>query len=546
MDKQKADEVLINYLPKIYGFSLQKAFSYDEAEEICAEIVKELYESLIRLEEIVNLPGYIWRISTHVYAKYVSSRKKHQGVSIDETILPFEDTYHFGEEEEEFLRLRREITFLTKTRREVVYAYYYENKSIAVISKQQGIPIGTVKWHLNKARLELREGLDMERKIGALGLKPIKAIRFGHDGDPGPNNEGSGYYLKDSLNLNIVYSVYFTPRTTEEIAEELGVTPVFIEDKIKFLEDNGFLVRKAGNKFTTYVKFDLPTYSREQEENKLKTQMKAAQLLVDHYVDLVRQSISDCRDVYIPSNNREVLEAAAIFYGVANKCRFGITKNLSKYIIKTTAGGKFIADIETERVPTDPEYVPTLHLPPMWSCGNMHRESEKYPLFSWSIDSRYSSRTGTWKNNLTSDYEYLYEFMTGAITDNPANAEKFKRLRERQFLSEDNHVNIMVMKEKADDFFEKIPEVDETITKQFADAAFEYAQIVSQDYPPQMRDLIICWKVGEFGGNTTALMVMDILYGNGTFRPLTEQERITSNLILFTDVLPSETQKYSI
>ena len=141
------------------------------------------------------------------------------------------------------------------------------------------------------------------------------------------------------------------------------------------------------------------------------------------------------------------------------------------------------------------------------------------------------------------DNEYLYEFMTGAITDNPANAEKFKRLRERQFLSEDNHVNIMVMKEKADDFFEKIPEVDETITKQFADAAFEYAQIVSQDYPPQMRDLIICWKVGEFGGNTTALMVMDILYGNGTFRPLTEQERITSNLILFTDVLPSETQK---
>lgn len=188
MDKQTADEVLIEYLPKIYGFSLQKAFSYDEAEEICAEIVKELYESLIRLEEMVNLPGYIWRISAHVYAKYVSSRKKHQGVSIDETILPFEDTYDFGDEEEEFLRLRREITFLTKTRREVVYAYYYENESIAVISKQQGIPIGTVKWHLNKARHELREGLDMERKIGALGLKPIKAIRFGHDGDPGPNN----------------------------------------------------------------------------------------------------------------------------------------------------------------------------------------------------------------------------------------------------------------------------------------------------------------------------------------------------------------------
>lgn len=61
-----------------------------------------------------------------------------------------------------------------------------------------------------------------------------------------------------------------------------------------------------------------------------------------------------------------------------------------------------------------------------------------------------------------------------------------------------------------------------------------------------MRDLIICWKVGEFGGNTTALMVMDILYGNGTFRPLTEQERITSNPYFIYRRASSETQKYSI
>ena len=49
MDKQKADEVLNRIIfPKYTAFHVQKAFSYDEAEEICAEIVKELYESLIR------------------------------------------------------------------------------------------------------------------------------------------------------------------------------------------------------------------------------------------------------------------------------------------------------------------------------------------------------------------------------------------------------------------------------------------------------------------------------------------------------------------
>ena len=60
----------------------------------------------------------------------------------------------------------------------------------------------------------------------------------------------------------------------------------------------------------------------------------------------------------------------------------------------------------------------------------MTRISEKYPLvYSWSIDTRYSSRKGSWQNNLTSDYEYLYEFLNGTICDNAANAEKIARLR---------------------------------------------------------------------------------------------------------------------
>lgn len=152
----------------------------------------------------------------------------------------------------------------------------------------------------------------MERKIGKLGMKPIKATSIGHSGDPGPNG-GPEYYLNDSLNLNIVYSVYYTPRTKNEIAEELGVVPVFIEDKIELLESNGFLVRKAGNKFTTYVRFDSPTFSLEKQENKSKKQLEIARLLANSYADSVREAISDVRDVYIPSGNRQLLEAAAIF-----------------------------------------------------------------------------------------------------------------------------------------------------------------------------------------------------------------------------------------
>lgn len=223
---------------------------------------------------------------------------------------------------------------------------------------------------------------------------------------------------------------------------------------------------------------------------------------------------------------------------MANKCQLETKKDLSPYYIKTTDGGNYIAIIEIERTQADKDYVPTLQLPSLRACGNMTRWSDKYPVYSWSIDSRYSSREGGWKNNLTSDYETLYEFMTDAIADDRVNADKFKRLRERQFISENNQVNLMVVKGKAETFFAKIPQLDEKCKRQFADYAFEYAQTIAHDYPSQMQDLIFSWTASGFISNEVALMVMDILYGNGTLKALTDREKITSNLIVFTDVLP--------
>jgi RNA polymerase sigma factor, sigma-70 family len=540
MDKQKADEIITEYLPKIYGFAVKKTFGYDEAEELSSEIAGEVYISLLHGGEIYNLEGYVWRISEHVYAKYVSSKKKRLGISIDGMEIPAFDDYTNIETDDELQRLRREIAFLTKTRREIVYAYYYEDKTIAKIAKEMRIPEGTVKWHLNKAKSEMKEGLIMERKIGKLGLKPIKACGFGHSGQPGTNG-GPEYYLNDNQNLNIVYSVYHTSRTKEEIAEELGVTPVFIEDKIEFLEGNGFLVRQPGNKFTTYVLFYPETYSIEQQENIIKKKLEIAEFLAIEYAPKVRASVVDLKNVYIPGGNRELLEAAAIFYGPANRCCITVNKDLSQYTIKTTDGGKYIAFAYTPSTPSDPDYIKTIETPSYWACGNMTRGSIKYPsVYSWSIDTRYSSREGAWQNNLTSDYEYLYEFITGAICENSVNIEKFKRLRERKYITTDNKVNIMVMKGCSDDFFSKIPSIDEKcINKKLVDFALESAELEARDYPPQMRDLIISQHAGGFIDSTVAVMVMDILYGNGTFKPLTENERVTSNLIMFCDTLPT-------
>lgn len=128
--------------------------------------------------------------------------------------------------------------------------------------------------------------------------------------------------------------------------------------------------------------------------------------------------------------------------------------------------------------------------------------------------------------------------MTGAIENTPANKEKFDRLKTRGFLTEDSKVNIMVIRDEAKAFFAKLPSLSEEVKKTFADYTLEHAMLVAKNYPPQMRDLVVARYVSSFVDSTVALMVMDILYENGTFRPLTEEEKVTSNLLMFCDQLP--------
>ena len=319
-----------------------------------------------------------------------------------------------------------------------------------------------------------------------------------------------------------------------------------------------WLVRTIGGRYTTYVQFWGGEYSREREELVLKLQLQIAETLVKEYVPAVRKAVEDVSDIHIPGGNRELLEAAAVFYAVLHKCEIPIQKDLSNYIIKTTAGGEFIATVDTEWNVSDPDYKQERQWPDYGVCGSMWRESGKYrAVSSWSADSRYDCRESYWANNLDTDYEYLYEYMKGMLGEmptanltvnpgadplnsavNPANAEKFARLRERGFLTEDGKVNIMVIRGSREEFFARIPALNDEIKESFADKALEYIMLSARQYPPQMQDLIIARGVRGFIGSITALMVMDILYGEGVLKPLTEEERVTANLLMFSDMLP--------
>ena len=166
----------------------------------------------------------------------------------------------------------------------------------------------------------------------------------------------------------------------------------------------------------------------------------------------------------------------------------------------------------------------------------MNRGSCKYPCVgSWSIDSRFCSRVGGWQNNLTEDYEYVYEYIIGAIDDTSSNASKFARLRERKFIDDNGRVNIMVTHHDVYKLLENLPSLPQDQARRYIDAELEAQQLEARDYPEQMHELILN---GNISPNSLAVLVLNKLYENGTFKPLTENEKVTSQLIMFSDKLP--------
>lgn len=517
MIKEKADKLIIEYSPKIYGFAVKKAFSLEETEELAAEMVKEVYLSLLEANEVFNVEGYVWRICEHAYAKYVNSAKKHRGISLDGMELPYYDNYNLGEKDEDLKKLRQEIGFLSEKRRQIIYSFYYEGKSIQKIAAEENLSEGTVKWHLNKARNDLKENFSMERKVGSLGISPIEAIDFGHNGHPGSKG-GPEVYLDDKINLNIVYSVYDSPKTKEGIAEEMGMTPVYLEDRIAFLAKNGFLVETSGKRYTTYVEFAPKERSLEHEEAILKSKIKVADSILKNYVPKVKEAIKKITDIYIPSGNPELFEATAIFYAIVNKFDLPIVKNVSPYLIKTLDGGEYYVTVNLKSEIIDPDFKPILEesTRDYSACGSMTRNAWKYPsVKSWSYDSRFSTRKGRWQNNLNTDYDAIYEVICGDIEDNKANEEKFKRLRERGFITDDGKLNVLVVKKSMEEFDALIPSPDKDQLDEFAKIAIEQAVMHAKNYPPQMQDFIVFEFVKWYVDNTVAMIVLDKLYDSG-------------------------------
>ena len=120
MNKKEADKKILQYKEKIYGFALSKTSDYEQAQELAQEIICEVYISLLNSENIANYDGYVYRIASNVFSKFIAgliSNRKQSCIDDNPDALSVTDHYFYENNKKELETLKKEISYLSQRKR---------------------------------------------------------------------------------------------------------------------------------------------------------------------------------------------------------------------------------------------------------------------------------------------------------------------------------------------------------------------------------------------------------------------------------------------
>ena len=531
MKKQEADKLISSYIKKLFGFAMLRLSKIDEAEELAADITLQGYESLLKQDSIENPDGYIYRIAHNVYARYIDGRKQITAVDGLEYVPESRDFTQELIDSESYGILRREITFLSKQQREIIVLHYFHDKRVKEIAMLLSLNENTVKWHLACSRKELISGMEKTRTTGTLGTEPIRFCDMGHNGCLGNKGDTSDFLAK-VITQNIAYAAYHQPRTINEITEELGINPIFVEDEVAVLEEYGFMDKLKNGKYRTNIRIYEPNETRHRIYKEIEP--KYTKLFAEKFFAPILKTITEIpKWLHIPDNDINLMKWCLVCF-MAHKLIEANGCDYSKYYIKRPDGGDYIAFATLDAKPDRDTSEADSDI--YWSCGDMGRNNFSNGIWwkSWQFDCYWTGRTGGWRDNLNEDFDKIYFWLKNQLPETTANAESYARLLEKGYLikSGDGYKCNLILCDSERKWHEYIPEATEEIKElscQYA-AEVEKAELIGQ--PEHMHELIKCQSKAAAGYLHTR--VMKALLDMGVLKLPTKEQSKGLCTIMFT------------
>ena len=299
-------EFTSEYFERVYYYCLKKTGSETEAAELSQDIALGIIEQLRRGACPDSFSGWVWQIVRNIYAGWATEKHKTRERLSDTDISEFEipDNSDFVSDlirEEDIAAIRREMAFILSEYRNVLLMYYIQSKRVCDIAKNLGIPEGTVKTRLFRARQKLKEGMYMAREFGKRSYNPER-LSFSASG-----NQPSGLpwsAVQRKIPVNILCEANNNPSTVEELAIELGIAAPYMEDEVDILEKSELLKKLDDGKYITNF-FIAPSECIEEVnelcedfayDNYKKFWHMASDFVAKHYAEFIGESTMSEQD----------------------------------------------------------------------------------------------------------------------------------------------------------------------------------------------------------------------------------------------------------
>jgi RNA polymerase sigma-70 factor, ECF subfamily len=245
------NQILIDYVERIYLFARGRTYSPEEAEELAQEVLFEACKSLNGLRDASLFEPWLFGLANNVLRVFRRKKgREHYLYAYDTDLFSELAVFDSEPDDEIYADLRRRLAYLSSQYRQILIMHYYDGLSCAEIAKKLGIAEGTVKWRLSEGRTHIKkEWNDMNETA----LRPKKLIiRISGVGNyNGEDQPFPWQYISDAVSQNILRYAYEEAKSIEELSILTGIPAYYIEDAVANLIARDALIKKGANKYQT-------------------------------------------------------------------------------------------------------------------------------------------------------------------------------------------------------------------------------------------------------------------------------------------------------
>lgn len=230
-----------------YLFCVKRISDTEAAKDLSQDILYEAIRVISSGKKFVSFYSWYWKMARNKYADYISC-KQNQTLPIEtaggmaaELPQPIENIIAA----EDISQLNFSLSRLASIHREIIIRFYLKEQSVRQIANDLAVPEGTVKRRLFDAKKNLKERFDNMNNIGKTAYAPAEVDWFwGY-------SAMKASLLMDSSKIcpQVMVICRNEAKAVNEIADEMGVAPVYLEEILEKMLGANLLVTPAKGKF---------------------------------------------------------------------------------------------------------------------------------------------------------------------------------------------------------------------------------------------------------------------------------------------------------